>query len=155
LLNPDQRAQTPDDDLAIERPLLLDPTNPFDPPKLAFNMDGTVAVAPRYEQDADAVRQVEVSRVYLHLDWPAFVDDRTQLYNQIAFKIEEGRQYAERAKDEVGAELALKNVVTDLADWTRDDRPYSAAATGYIAIFRDVWWVRDVVHKIPPRQGPA
>lgn len=155
LFNPAQRAKGPGDDIALERPLLLDPVNPFDPPKLTFKMDGTVAVAPRYETNADIVRQVEMSRVLLHLDWPAFVDDRTQLYNQIAFKVQEGEQYAERAKDDVAAEVALRNLVTDLLDLTKEDRPYSAAASAYISSFRNVWWIRDVVLRIPASEGAA
>lgn len=157
LLNPDKRAGGPAASLDDEHPLLLDPCDPFDPPKLTFNTDGTVTVGPKYESDQVAVRQVEASRVYLHLDWPAFVDDRTQLYNQVVFKIEEGKQHAELTeKGDKGSRLALKNIAMDLADMAREDKPYSAAVTAYISIYREIWWVRDIVLKIPPAaQGAA
>jgi uncharacterized protein (TIGR02646 family) len=150
LFDPSQRARTPDGSLAAEQPLLLDPCDPFDPPKLTFNTDGTVAVSPAFENNPYAVKQVETSRVDLHLDWPRFVDDRTKLYNQISFKVQEGEQHADLLeKGDAGSGLALKSIVTELLGFTKADKPYSAAAVAYIYIYRSIWWVRDVVLKIP------
>jgi hypothetical protein len=157
LLNPGDRARIPADFLTKEMPLLLDPCDPFDPPKLTFNPNGTIAVSPAFENNPYAVRQVEASRVHLHLDWPRFVDDRTELYNQISFKVKEGKQHAELfERGDQGSVVALKSIVTDLAAFTKEDKPYSAAATAYICIYRSIWWVRDVVLKLPPVvQGAA
>lgn len=155
LFDPGKRARTPSDALAAERPLLLDPCDPLDPPKLTFNPDGTVAVAPAYESDPYAVAQIEASRTYLHLDWPRFVDDRTKLYNQIFFKVEEGKQHAGLFENgDQGSGIALKSIVTDLAAFTKEDKPYSAAAKAYIYIYRGIWWIRDAVLKIPAGKGP-
>ena len=135
---------------------MLDPTDPFDPPKLTFKPDGTIDISPNFENDPYVVKQVEASRIYLHLDWPAFVDDRTKLYNQVARKIEQGEQFAKRwANGELGSREALKNVVTDLRELMKEDQPYSAAASAYISIFREVWWVRDILLKLPPLEGAA
>jgi hypothetical protein len=150
------RARQPADNLNIERPKLLDPCDPFDPPKLSFNSDGTVAVSPAFENNPDAVEQVEASRKYLHLDWPAFVDDRTTLHNTIYFKIKEGKEHADRTeRGDAASRSSLKNIATDLADLMKEDRPYSSAATAYLWIYREIWWVRDVVLKLPPPPQPA
>lgn len=145
LNNPAQRCRTPADDLAVERPLLLDPCNPFDPSKITFNADGTVALARRYETDQFAKQQVEVSRTCLHLDWPAFVDDRTKLYNQIAFRVSDGVEYAARAATDNGSRLAWGRVILELQGMTRPSQPYSSAARAYVSTFRNIWWVEEIV----------
>lgn len=107
-------------------------------------------MAPAYENVPDAVEQVETSRKYLHLDWPAFIDDRKKLYNKIHFKVKEGMQHAARAEHgNPAARTSLKSIASELADMTKEDQPYSAAATAYLLTHRDVWWVRDVVLRLP------
>jgi 5-methylcytosine-specific restriction endonuclease McrA len=156
LQDPSKRARTPTESLAAEAPLILDPCDPFDPPKLTFKSDGTVGVSPKYEDDDFVKKQVEASRNYLHLDWPAFIDGRTELYNRIAFKIRDGSVHAHLyCNGDKGSGVALKGIVTELLDMTREEKPFSAAATAYISIFRAVWWVRDIILKIPPAEGAA
>ncbi len=107
-------------------------------------------MSPKYENDDFAVKQVEASRIFLHLDWPAFVDDRTKLYNKIVVKIKEGEDHAQLfARGDTGSGKALRSIVAELADLIRESEPYSAAALAYISIYRAVWWVRDIVLKIP------
>jgi len=159
LLNPDKRAWTPHDDVQAERPMLLDPCDPSDPPKLTFNTDGTIAVALRYENDASAIQQIEASRVALHLDWPDFVDHRIELYNRVYRMVKEGDDHWVRGEaGDNGSKMSWKSIVADLRDLIKEGRSYSAAARAFIMRFRYVWWVEDMVLQMPEaahQQGAA
>lgn len=158
LFDPARRARVPADSLDEERPLLLDPCDAFDPPKLTFKTDGTVAVSPQYEDQPEAVAQVEQSRRYLHLDWPAFVDDRVKLYNQIFVKIEQGRDHDRRftLNGDLGSRKALRDIAIELAALMREEQPYSAAAKAYISVFRNLWWVSHcILRDIGSSKGAA
>jgi hypothetical protein len=145
-LNEADRCRTPADDLGRERPLLLDPTDPFDPPLLTFSIEGTTAVSPEFEQDANAARRVEASRIYLHLEWPEFNEQRLKLYNRIVIKINDGERQARRISDgDIGSREALTAIARDLVDMTKEEQPYSKAAKAYIANYRHIWWIKDAV----------
>jgi uncharacterized protein (TIGR02646 family) len=64
------RARGPGDDLALEHPALLDPTEPGDPIVLTFRSNGEIDVSPEFRGNAVAVAKVEASRLGLHLNWP-------------------------------------------------------------------------------------
>ncbi|MDP2897332.1 MAG: hypothetical protein Q8Q12_12390 [bacterium] len=146
LLQEEDRCRTPADDLGRERPMLLDPTDPTDPPLLTFNVDGSVALSSEFAGDGDAERRLEASRVYLHLDWPAFMEQRKSLYRKVITKINDGERQEGRARSgDVGSREALKTTARDLIDLTREDRPYSMAAKAYVAMFRGIPWVRRAV----------
>jgi uncharacterized protein (TIGR02646 family) len=143
LLMEQNRCIDPANDLAQECPTLLDPTDPADPPLLTFDIDGRVAISPNYEHDESAVRRVEDSRVYLHLDWPQFKEDRQTLYRLVLTRVTDGdNAHARFLQGEVGARENLKTVARDLLRLTRDNEPYSRAAQAYIARFRDRDWVK-------------
>src|SRR5262245_45190617 len=72
LLNPDQRAMTPADNLAREMPALLDPTNPADPVLVSFKPNGEVDLSPEYRGNGSAEAKLRASCLYLHLNWPKF-----------------------------------------------------------------------------------
>lgn len=146
LLREDDRCRGPGDDLCHERPTLLDPTDPADPPLLTFDIDGSVAIAPMYEDNADAVRRVEDSRIYLHLDWPAFKEERQALYRTIYTKVIDGdRANARFSGGEAGARECLKIIARDLIRLAGDREPYSRAAQAYIWGFRDRDWIKAYV----------
>lgn len=133
-------------DVCRERPALLDPTDPSDPPLLTFEIDGRVAVAPAHASDGTAAKRVEISRIYLHLDWPAFVTDRRDLYASVLLKVGDGDTAdAAYRRGEVGARDALKAVARDLIRMVHDRATYSRAAVAYIHRFRDRDWVRRYV----------
>jgi len=134
------------DHFCCEEPALLDPTDPEDPPHLTFDIDGRVAVAPAFATSDTAVRRVEASRELLHLDWPAFVDDRRDLYAVIYRHVLAGDR-AERAKlqGEAAAGEALKTVIRELIRLAGVEQPYSRAAAAYIRRFRDRTWIERVV----------
>jgi uncharacterized protein (TIGR02646 family) len=146
LLVEQDRCISPANDLALERPTLLDPTDPADPPLLTFDIDGRVAVSPTYEHDENSVKRVEDSRVYLHLDWPQFKEDRQALYRYVLTKVTDGDNAHSRfLNGEAGARESLKAVARDLLRLTRDNEPYSRAAQAYISRFRDRGWVKAFV----------
>lgn len=133
-------------DRCCERPVLLDPTDPDDPRLLTFDMDGRVAISPIYAADSDAHRRVEASREYLHLDWPAFVEARSDLYGRIATKVAEGDEHADHAyAGDVSARTALKSAAKDLIKLTTDRAEYSKAAIAYVRRHGDRKWVREMV----------
>lgn len=145
VLEEDQRWCSPHD-VCREAPALLDPTDPEDPSLLTFDIDGRVALVPAYTQSETAVRRVEASRELLHLDWPAFVDDRRDLYGQIYGLVLNGDR-AENAKlqgDASGAET-LTSVAKALIRLTSAEMPYSRAAVAYIRRFRDRKWIERAV----------
>lgn len=146
LLNEDDRRMSPDD-ACHERPKLLDPADPSDPPVLTYGIDGRAAVMPDYDSEPDVEERVEASRLYFHLDFPAFVEDRTALYGQIARRKEEGDRVAPAALDDRQplALSTLRTVARDLISLTSPRKPYSKAALAYIRVYRGTHWVRRMV----------
>lgn len=133
-------------DACHEKPTLLDPTDPCDPPILTFDTDGRVALSPLHAGDAEAARRVEDSRIYLHLDWPQFVTDRRDLYAAVYQKVVEGDN-ADQAfgRGEAGGRIWIKAISRDLIRLTKDHAPYSRAAAAYIMRFRDRDWIKKYV----------
>jgi hypothetical protein len=126
-----------------ERPTLLDPVDPADPPMLTFDTDGRVALSPFYAGDADAAKCVNDSRIYLHLDWPAFVTDRRDLYANILLKVTEGdKADLGLTRGNVGSRDWLKSISRDLIRLTQDHAVYSRAAAAYVLRFRDREWIK-------------
>ncbi|HEU0249095.1 MAG TPA: hypothetical protein VFR48_00070 [Solirubrobacteraceae bacterium] len=145
LLNEDHRCCSPDR-YCHEQPALLDPTDPEDPPHLTFDIDGRVALAPTHESSDTARRRVEASRDYLHLDWPAFVDDRRALYVLIYGHVLDGdRAEIAKRQGEAAAGETLKAVIRELIRLARAEQPYSRAAAAYIRRFRDRAWIERAV----------
>lgn len=133
-------------DAYLERPSLLDPADPADPPMLTYSIDGTAALHPAYDDDADARRRLEASRLYLHLDSPAFVEDRASLYGTIATKVEKlDRLAADAFVGDEAAKQTLKDAAQELIRLTRPQMPYSRAAEAYIHIYRNRDWVQKFV----------
>jgi hypothetical protein len=140
-------------DACRERPKLLDPTDPLDPPMLTFNQAGRAELAPAYDGEEGASDRIDASRLYLHLDWPAFVEDRTALYGRIIARIKEGDRVAPAALDDgdPAAKASLRAVAAELIRLTEPDSPYSKAALACIRMYRDRTWVqRTVLANVSP-----
>jgi len=149
LLSTGVRAQAPGDDLGLEHPALLDPTDPADPVLLTFLPNGEVDLSPEYRGNLVAEAKIAASRLGLHLNWPKFVDGRMTLYNVIERLVERGKR--EAPTDYLGmpqASRAFKDVIGDIRRLMNPKAQYAAAAKVYVETFRDIWWVNDVVLKL-------
>jgi 8-oxo-dGTP pyrophosphatase MutT (NUDIX family) len=136
------RWMTPDDDWA-EAPALLDPTDPGDPPVLTFDQHGYVALSPRYEGDDVALERFEMSRRYLHLDWPSFIHDRRSVYASVRRLVLQGDDLdAAVIRGEAGAAVSMKAISRQLIDLTTDGKPYARAGAAYVRIFQDRRWLQ-------------
>ena len=146
LLDESVRCRHPGDDMSRERPTLLDPTDPGDTALLTFDPDGRVALVPGFAGQNEAVRRFDDSRKYLHLDWPAFTEQRQKLFGEIRLKVLEGDQARGSLSRESGEAAAwLKGVASELIDFAGHLKPYSRAAQAYIMRFRDRTWVKEMV----------
>jgi hypothetical protein len=113
-------------------------------------------LSPLYEANEIPAMRVEASRHYLHLDGPAFVKDRRDLYALIYIRVLDGdRAEAAFARRDAGAKDALKAIARDLIRLTKDKERYSRAATAYILRFRGRDWIkRCVLPHIPTVAAP-
>lgn len=133
-----------------EKPLLLDPVSAVDSAHLTFEINGKVALSPRFANDDLAKRRFEASRAYLHLDWPAIKQQRQLLYADIARRVDDGNAAELSLKrDEPGARDRLDRVVGELIELAQPQKPYSRAAQSYIRYYRYQAWVeREVLPHI-------
>jgi hypothetical protein len=146
LLNPEDRAYSESDDVGKERPTLLDPTNPADPALISFLPNGEVSLSPAFASSNLAQQRLDASRLFLHLDWPKFRDDRTMLYNTIARLVERGQREAPTSINEYAScSAAFKDVIRDLVGTMKPSAEYSAAARVYIESFKYIWWIEHIV----------
>jgi hypothetical protein len=129
-------------DRCNEEPTLLDPTDPEDSLLITFDIDGRVAVSPAHAESSTVVLRVNASRELLHLDWPAFVEDRRDLYVKILGHVRQGDN-AERAELEAAGhgKAILKQSAQALIAMTHDRQAYSRAAAAYIRTFKDREWI--------------
>jgi hypothetical protein len=139
-------------DACEEQPMLLDPVRPSDAAVVTFQIDGKVAIAPRFEADEQIIARFEASRTYLHLDWPSIKQGRQLLYVDITRRVDDGNAAAASlARGEAGAREWLDRVVGGLIELTQPMQPYSRAAQAYIRAHRGWLWVeQEVLPHIPP-----
>jgi uncharacterized protein (TIGR02646 family) len=149
LVPPSVRARGPADDLSREFPSLLDPTNPTDPVLLSYMPDGDIGLTPSFHGNPLAEAKFEASRIYLHLNWPKFRDGRLMLYNAIERTVDRGDHAAPARAELLQASEEFKNAIRDLVNFMDSKEEYSAAARCYVESFRHVWWVRDIVLRLP------
>ena len=149
LVNPEKRAHGPADDLSAEIPAIVDPTNAGDVAMLTFGRSGDVELVPERKGESIAEAKLKASRRYLHLNWPRFRDDRVMLYNEIERSVHRGENLAPSDFGGMHAVAeAFLDVCKDLAKRTEPHREYSRAARAYMEMFRDRWWVRDIVLRV-------
>jgi hypothetical protein len=125
-----------------EHPLLLDPISAADAAFLTFDINGKVALSPRFATDEVAKLRFQASRVYLHLDWPTIKNQRQRLYADITRRVDDGNAAgASLDRSEPGARDRLDRVVGGLIELTQPHQPYSRAAQAYIRYYRFHAWV--------------
>jgi hypothetical protein len=149
LVDPDQRWRDPAA-ACTESPLLLDPISAADAASLTFDINGKVALAPRFANDDVARMRFNASRNFLHLDWPAIRQQRQILYTDVARRIDDGNAAEEgRERGDRGAQDRLDRVVGGLIELTQPHKPYSRAALAYIRFYRFQGWIeREVLPHI-------
>ena len=149
LLEPADRWRDPNL-VCHERPLLFDPVSAADTAFLTFEINGKVALSPRFANDDVAKRRFQASRVYLHLDWPTIKQQRQMLYIDITRRIDDGNAAdASLERGEPGARDRLDRIVGGLIHLTQSNQPYSRAAQAYIRYYRFHAWVeREVLPHI-------
>jgi hypothetical protein len=160
LIDPAQRWRNPAS-TCNERPLLLDPVRASDASSLTFDINGRVALSPRFEDDEAAKQRFEASRVYLHLDWPSIKGQRQMLYIDITRRVDDGNAAAASlTRGEAGARDWLDRVVGGLIELAQHHQPYSRAAQAYIRQYRFRLWVEQevlphIVQADPAVEGAA
>ncbi len=149
LLNPAERWRDPNA-ACHERPMLFDPVSAADAAFLTFDINGKVALSPRFASDDIAKRRFNASRVHLHLDWPSIKRQRQMLYTEITRRVDDGNAAdASLERGEPGARDQLNRVVGSLIEMTQPRQPYSRAAQAYIRHHRFRAWVeREVLPHI-------
>lgn len=149
LLNPLSRARAPTDRWQDEVPALLDPTNPRDPILLAFKQSGEIDLSPKYKGDSAAEQKFAASREFLHLDWPTFREARLMVYTYVERTVIRGSRSAPTRSYASPCDEAFVDAIRDLREAMSMKAEYSAAARHYIELFRDVWWVDEIVLGLP------
>ena len=149
LVNPKRRARAPQDDISLEIPAIVDPTNAADVAMLTFGRSGEVELVPERKEEPIAEAKLEASRLYLHLNWPRFRDERVMLYNEIERSVHRGEDLAPTDFGGMHAVAqAFLDICKDLAKRTEPHEEYSRAARAYVEMFRDRWWIRDIVLRV-------
>jgi uncharacterized protein (TIGR02646 family) len=150
LLPNSTRARQPGDDLSLEAPALLDPTNPTDCRLLTFNLNGEVELAPEHKGKSYAEAKVAASVLHLNLNWSTFVEARSALYTHIERLVDRGARAAPLDFDTAAQDTHTENsvwmdAIRDLGAVLDPNAEYSAAAHAYVESFRHEWWVNDIV----------
>lgn len=124
--------QCSSDDLEREKPMLLDPCCPSDPPLLWFDEGGKPAPNPRMCGSAGAFlhERVTTSIQLYHLDHFKIVDRRRQLYQAIKLKLDQAEDRLRRWRDnaDTTAQQSLVETVEELRGFMSPEQPYSATA---------------------------
>lgn len=149
LVNPETRARGPHDDISLETPMIVDPTNAADVAMLTFGASGEAELVSELKGEPIAEAKFEASRLHLHLNWPRFRDDRVMLYNEIERSVHRGEDLAPTDFGGMHAVAqAFLDICKDLAKRTEPHEEYSRAARAYVELFRDRWWIRDIVLRV-------
>lgn len=128
LVNPDERATLADRNIGKETPILLDPTDPDDPPKLQFNDDGTAKPSsdegdPTHGQLLDSIR-------ILGLDQNILNDARRAKWRQCVRAVAKYSRFARKPKGVRTPEekSTMKELAAELMAMTRAESEFSAVA---------------------------
>jgi uncharacterized protein (TIGR02646 family) len=137
------------DDLEREKPMLLDPCCPTDPPLLWFDEDGEPAPHPHLcgAQGTFLYERVTTSITSYHLDHHTIVDRRQQLYQTIKRKLAQAEDKLCRLRHhaDMTAQQTLAEEVCELQEFMAPEQPYSAAAKCAIMALRGSYPVADLV----------
>jgi len=93
IFNEDSRAKQSTDDISLEQPCLLDPTNPDDPGLLWYDYSEGRAL-PKYAEDEDEqkFKRAKISIQLYHLNHTKIEEKRKVLYNEIVDLVDIGSE---------------------------------------------------------------
>jgi uncharacterized protein (TIGR02646 family) len=150
LIDSTKRAYDKSDDIRLEEPALLDPTNLVDVSLLTFDTSGDATLVPRFKGDPTAERRLDASIRYLHLNWPKFREERLGVYHTVERLVDRGSRLAPPAgqMNIRSVTEGFRCVLHDLKALTKPDNTYSRAARAYIETFSHEWWISDIVLKV-------
>ncbi len=131
ILNEKQRAKMPSDQIALERPCLLDPTNANDPRLLYFDQYGQAV--PRINQDIDPIAfcRAKTSIKLYNLNHGKIRQKRAILYRDISDAVEK----IDVMRSDRGCDVDY--AMSNLAKMINEDAEYSAAARIYLMGLRN------------------
>ena len=142
------RAQWPADNLADEKPLLLDPCAAAYPRHLWFDEDGQAVPNPVFgNTDSYPYKRAETSIRFFHLNHPDIADQRKELCNRMRRRVEEADHYFNKYYSDGDATAlgAFGDALRDLNAWLAPKEPYSSAARAMLMGLRGTHQVVDVV----------
>jgi uncharacterized protein (TIGR02646 family) len=123
------RCSCPDDNLAQERPLLLDPTSVLDPSLLWFNDNGEAV--PTYDKTESTWnhQRASTSIELYHLNHSALCDERRQIVNRCKRLVRDGdTEFKGFRQGFAAAEARLSLIIRDLLELIDASSEYSASA---------------------------
>ena len=126
-------------DLAVEKPIILDPCNQHDCELLAFQSDGRPVLHPAFAADSVAKERVDRSQILLNLDHPDFNSKREQLYHQIADDVATYEELDEGSPSRIKIADRMRARITDNAS-------FSTAARFYLKLHRHLDWVEALLN---------
>lgn len=133
LLDENNRAKSPQDDIHLEKPCLLDPTKAFDTTLLWFDQSGEAVPKYQEEERSRYYKRAKVSIDLYHLNFYDTKVKRKVLYNDILDLVEDGDMYFDKAADgDEIAEHSLDRVTEKLSKILERSSEYSAAAKAYL-----------------------
>ena len=142
------RARTPEDDLAAEEPLLLDPMVPADPGFLWFDETGQAVPNPAYcgNPTGYANKRVAASALFYHLNHANIVERRKALCAEVRRRAAEADRYFQKydAGDRTARE-AFEDAVAALRERLLPNADYSATARAMLMGLRATHPVVDAV----------
>ncbi|MBB1152510.1 hypothetical protein [Amycolatopsis dendrobii] len=150
LIDPTKRAYVETDEIRLEQPTLLDPTNVIDVAMLSFDTSGDATLAPIFKGDPTAEKRLDDSMRYLHLNWPKFREDRLNVYHNVERLVDRGSSLAPQPSRMYLSSVAgeFRTVIRDLVELAKPRSSYSSAACAYIETFSHEWWIKDIVLKL-------
>jgi len=132
-----RRAYTPDHDLELEQPLLLDPCKAGDPQLLAFADNGEAL--PRHSEKTypRLYKRARVTIETYHLNHSDFKNARLELMRRLEVQVKRAERFWKRL-DEGNADIeqAYSNAIKDILDHIDDDAEFSAFAKMIVDKYR-------------------
>jgi hypothetical protein len=128
LVDPSQRATLLARDCSGETPILLDPTDPDDPPKLVFNDDG--GVEPSAGLDPAQQANVQLAINYLGLSQSQLNEARRKVWRECSRAVEQYSRFARKGKGNrsLEEETTMKESFGRMIALTKSTSEFSAVS---------------------------
>lgn len=135
------------DDLRLEKPLLLDPTNLRDTTYLAFSADGSPIPSPL--ADAHNTERVILSIKYLHLDATSLMIQRKAIWDQCEIKINEINNELKSPRNRMLLEDILDKGYVTIRNLAKPTQPYSSVVKSCVQHHSSKYhWLTDLLKVI-------